>query len=71
VVLLFQGWNLGQATDVMVFFTDALAYYPSTWRSTDAYMLRIVRSQQNDGYEPVGRTSSGKPYIGKQIGWSF
>lgn len=48
------------ARKVMAFYTDALAYYPSNRRSTDAYMLRIVRSQQSDGYEPVESTSSGK-----------
>jgi hypothetical protein len=48
------------ARKVMAFYTDALAYYPSTRRSTDAYMLRIARSQQTDGYQPVKSTSSGK-----------
>jgi hypothetical protein len=43
---------------VMAFYTDALAYYPSTRRSTDAYMLRVVRSQQGDGYESVERAST-------------
>jgi hypothetical protein len=52
--------KLFTARKVMAFYTDALAYYPSTRRSTDAYMLRIVRSQQADGYEPVKSTSSGK-----------
>jgi hypothetical protein len=45
---------------VMAFYSDALAYYPSTRRSTDAYMLRIVRNQHGDGYEPVGSTSQAK-----------
>jgi len=44
---------------VMAFYADALAYYPSTRRSTDAYMLRIVRSQRSDGYEPVEGPTSG------------
>ncbi len=44
----------------MTFSSDALAYYPSTRRSTDAYMLRIVRSQQNNGYEQVESTSQEK-----------
>lgn len=39
--------------NVMAFYTDALAYYPPTRRSTDDYMRRIVRSQQNDGYQPI------------------
>lgn len=40
------------ARKVMAFYTDALAYYPSTGRSPEDYMRRIVRNQQNDGYEP-------------------
>jgi TonB family protein len=41
------------ARKVMAFYTDALAYYPSTRRSTEEYMRRIVRNQQNNGYEPI------------------
>ncbi len=41
------------ARKVMAFYTDALAYYPATRRSTEDYMRRIVRNQQNDGYESV------------------
>lgn len=41
------------ARKVMAFYTDALAYYPSTRRSTEDYMRRVVRNQQNDGYEPI------------------
>src|SRR5579863_3488454 len=41
------------ARKVMAFYTDALAYYPSTRRSTEDYMRRIVRNQQNHGYEPI------------------
>ena len=41
------------ARDVMMFYADALAYYPSGRRSTDDYMRRIVDNQQNDGYEPI------------------
>jgi len=37
----------------MMFYADALAYYPSGRRSTDDYMRRIVDNQQNDGYEPI------------------
>jgi hypothetical protein len=48
------------ARNVMAFYADALAYYPSTRRSTDAYMLRIVGGQQNEGYEPVASAASGK-----------
>jgi hypothetical protein len=43
---------------VMAFYTDALAYYPSTRRSTDAYKLRVARSQSSDGYESVELTSA-------------
>jgi len=46
----------GIARKVMAFYTDALAYYPSTYRSTDDYMRRIVRSQQNGGYQPIEAT---------------
>lgn len=52
--------NASMARKVMTFSSDALAYYPSTRRSTDAYMLRIVRSQQNNGYEQVESTSQEK-----------
>jgi TonB family protein len=41
------------ARKVMAFYTDALAYYPSTRRSTEDYMRRIIRNQQSDGYEPI------------------
>jgi hypothetical protein len=41
------------AWKVMAFYTDELAYYPSPLRSTEDYMRRIVRKQQNDGYEPT------------------
>src|SRR4029077_1057684 len=34
------------ARRVMAFYTEALPYYPSTLRSTDAYILRMVRSQR-------------------------
>ncbi len=43
---------------VMAFYTDALAYYPSTRRSTDDYMLRVARRQSSDGYESVELTST-------------
>jgi TonB family protein len=47
------------ARKVMAFYTDALAYYPPTRRSSDDYMRRIVRNQQNEGYEPIEAT----PYV--------
>jgi hypothetical protein len=53
-------YKLLTARKVMAFYADALAYYPSTRRSTDAYMLRIVRSQQGDGYQPEGNTSQDR-----------
>lgn len=43
----------------MAFYTDALAYYPPTRRSADAYMLRIVRTQENGGHEPLKSASTG------------
>ena len=45
---------------VMAFYSDALAYYRSTRRSTDAYMLRVVRSQRDNGYEPVAGASNAE-----------
>lgn len=45
---------------VLSFYADALAYYPSTQRSTEAYMRKVVRSQQNDGYEPVDSAPRGE-----------
>jgi TonB family protein len=42
------------ARKVMAFYTDALAYYSASQRSTEDYYMRlIVRNQQNDGYEPI------------------
>ncbi len=43
-----------ERSKVMAFYSDALAYYPSTRRSTDAYMLRVALSQQSSGYASVG-----------------
>lgn len=41
------------ARKAMAFYTDALAYYPSTRRSTEDYMRRIIRNQQKEGYEAI------------------
>lgn len=41
------------ARKVMAFYTEPLASYPSTRRSTEDYMRRIIRNQQNNGYEPI------------------
>jgi hypothetical protein len=35
------------------FYADALAYYPETQRSTDAYMRKVIRGNRETGYEPV------------------
>lgn len=43
--------------EVMAYYSDALAYYPSTRRSTEAYLLRVVDANQKDGFDPVGDRS--------------
>jgi len=40
--------------DGAIFYADALAYYPDGQRSTEAYMRKVVRGNQQDGFEPVG-----------------
>jgi TonB family protein len=48
------------ARKVLSFYADALAYYPPTRRTTDAYVQRIAANQRFGGYAPVGTTSQGK-----------
>jgi hypothetical protein len=43
--------KLLSAREVMAFYTDALAYYPEARRSTDAYMQRVIRGNQKEGFE--------------------
>jgi len=35
-----------------IFYADALAYYPEGLRSTDDYVRRITRANQQEGFEP-------------------
>jgi len=49
--------KLFSGRDVMAFYTDALAYYPETQRSTEAYLRKAVRGNQQEGFEPVNGSS--------------
>lgn len=49
--------KLFSGRDVMAFYTDALAYYPENQRSTEAYLRKAVRGNQQEGFEPVNGTS--------------
>jgi hypothetical protein len=53
-----QKWPL--AREGTVFFADTLAYYRDDQRSTNAYMRKVVRANQNDGFEPVKGSLEGK-----------
>jgi hypothetical protein len=53
-------WRLFSAREVMAFYTDALAYYPETRRSTDAYMQRLVRGNEKEGFQPLEGSSANK-----------
>ena len=53
-------WKLFSAREVMAFYTDALAYYPETRRSTDAYMQRVIRGNREEGFEPLDGSSESK-----------
>jgi hypothetical protein len=44
--------RLFSGRDVMAFYTDALAYYPETRRSTEAYMQRVIVGNRKEGFEP-------------------
>ncbi|HWW15693.1 MAG TPA: hypothetical protein VN310_13610 [Candidatus Dormibacteraeota bacterium] len=52
--------RLFSAREVMACYSDALAYYPETGRTTDAYMLRVIRSNQKEGFDLVGVRSDDK-----------
>ncbi|MGA7795475.1 MAG: hypothetical protein WCA19_20745 [Candidatus Acidiferrales bacterium] len=41
---------------VTAFYADALAYYPEGQRSTDAYMRKVIKGNQQTGYEAVQET---------------
>jgi hypothetical protein len=44
--------RLFSGREVMAFYTDALAYYPETRRSTEAYMQRVILGNRKEGFEP-------------------
>jgi hypothetical protein len=52
--------TLFSAREVMAFYTDALAYYPEGRRSTDAYMQRVIRGNQKEGFEISDGISDSK-----------
>jgi hypothetical protein len=41
---------------VTAFYADALAFYPEDQRSTDAYMRKVIKGNQETGYEAVRET---------------
>lgn len=49
--------RLFSRSDVMAFYTDALAYYPENQRSTEAYLRKVVRGNQKEGFEPLNGSS--------------
>jgi hypothetical protein len=49
--------KLFSGTNVMAFYTDALAYYPENQRSTEAYLRKVVRGNQKEGFEPLNASS--------------
>jgi hypothetical protein len=49
--------KLFSGSDVMAFYTDALAYYPENQRSTEAYLRKVVRGNQKEGFEPLNGSS--------------
>ena len=44
--------------EAVFFYADTLAYYPQDQRSTTAYMRKVVRANQKDGFELVERNSA-------------
>ena len=45
--------KLFSVRDVMAFYADALVYYPENQRSTEAYLRKVVQSNQTEGFEPL------------------
>jgi hypothetical protein len=50
------------ARDSMTFYAEASAYYPEGRRSTEAYMRRVVRANEEDGFEVLQAS------LGEQLG---
>lgn len=46
--------------DGAIFYAEALAYYPDGQRSTEAYMRKVARLNQQEGFEPEGNTLAAK-----------
>lgn len=49
--------KLSSGRDVMAFYIDALAFYPENQRSTEAYLRKVVRGNQKEGFDPVNSSS--------------
>jgi hypothetical protein len=45
--------SLFSARSGTIFYSDALAYYPAGQRSTDAYMRKVIRGNEHEGFEIV------------------
>jgi TonB family protein len=52
--------NLASPRDGVVFYADALAYYPGDQRSTDAYNRKVVRGNEKEGFVAKGSTQTQK-----------
>jgi len=46
--------GLSSARRAMIFYADALTYYPEDQRSATRYLRKIVRTNANNGFEQVG-----------------
>jgi len=49
--------KLFSGSDVMAFYSDALAYYPEDQRSTQAYLRKVVQGNRKEGFEPISGDS--------------
>jgi hypothetical protein len=52
-VTALRNENLFSPRYVVAFYADALDYYPEGQRSTEAYMRKVIKGNQETGYEPV------------------
>jgi hypothetical protein len=48
------------ARDGTIFYADALAYYPDTQRTTEAYVRKVDVGNRNEGFERVESEPEGK-----------
>lgn len=52
--------NTPSASGGAIFYADDLGYYPEARRSTNAYVARVVRNQNKEGLELVGRETEAQ-----------